>query len=99
MRPPAKSPSLGAVSLTVAVPQGNASEAEANQVGKEKTTSSCGFLSGRPHTTLHGDASASNDPQSTKRHPFFEARADLLRDPTRRRLNLHAPIRRPACSG
>jgi hypothetical protein len=40
---------LGVVSLTVEVPQGDASEAEANQVGKEKTISSYGLLSDRPH--------------------------------------------------
>ena len=41
------------------------SEAEANQVGKEKTRNSYGLVSDRPHATLHRGTRAGNDPRST----------------------------------
>jgi hypothetical protein len=45
------------MSLTVAVPQGDPSEAEANQVGKEKTISSYG-LSATVYTRIYREKPA-----------------------------------------
>jgi hypothetical protein len=53
------------MSLTLAVPQRATSEAEANQVGKERMRGSYGLFSDRPHTTLQRKTYASKQSRST----------------------------------
>jgi hypothetical protein len=89
---------MGVMSLTLAVPQGDIAEAEANQVGKEKTISSYGLASDRLHATVQRGnqrrQGAAVDPTSTR----LLSDGKTLSGPTRRRLNIQAPIRRLARS-
>ena len=84
-------PVLGRNVLDLRGPGRDASEAEANQVGKEKTRNSYGLVSDRPHATLQRGTRASNDPRSTSYEHLTPTNGKTLRGPTGRCLNIQLP--------
>jgi hypothetical protein len=84
-------PVLGRNVLDLRGPARDASEAEANQVGKEKMRNSYGLVSDRPHATLQRGTCASNDPRSTSHEHLTPTDGKALRGPSGRRLNIQPP--------